>query len=122
MINWSDVNSLQKQKREKEVKLNELVKSGNITQDEINELKSEILYLKKQIEKIVGSNEIKRQKEIRLKKSGVEQRKLNNYYTFKEKYKKISKLNSSIKKLVHVIDKYNNETLNKNNELVRIKM
>lgn len=121
MISWSDVNSLQKEKLNKEIKLKELLKS-NSSEDEINELKSEILYLNKQIEKIVGTNEIKRQKEIRIKKLGLEEKKLNNYYAFKEKYKKISKMRSSVKQLIKVIDIYNNSLYIENeNELVRLK-
>ena len=116
------VNSLQKQKLDRQIKLNELLKN-KASNDEINELKSEILYLDKQIEKIVGSKEIKRQKELKLKKSGIEQRKLKNYYTFKEKYKKISKMNSSVRKFIKSMDKYNKELyLNEENELVRIKL
>lgn len=123
MINWSDVNSLQKEKSDKEIKLNELLKSKEVSIDEINELRSEILYLKKQIEKIVGSNEIKRQRELRIKKSGVEQKKLNDYCNFKIKYKKICRMNSSIRRIVQVVDKYNkNLDLNKENEIIRMKM
>ena len=96
MINWSDVDLLEKQKKEKEIELNTLLKSSNFSIDKVNELKSDILYLNKQIKKIVGSNELSRQKEIKIKKSN--ERRLSNYYAFKERYKKISRISSSIKK------------------------
>ncbi len=104
MISWADVNSLQKQKLDLQVKLNELLKSGSATADEINELKSEILYLDKQICKIVGSNEIKRQQELKRKKSGVEQRNLRNFYEFKDKYKKISKMKIATTRMIASIE------------------
>ena len=47
MINWSDINSLQKQKLDLQIKLNELVNSGEKSIDKINEIKSEIIYLDK---------------------------------------------------------------------------
>ena len=115
MINWSDVDLLEKQKKEKEIELNTLLKSSDFSVDKVNELKSDILYLNKQIKKIVGSNELSRQKEIKTKKSN--ERRLSNYYAFKERYKKISRISSSIKKFNNVIDSYQNDS-----NLVRIKM
>lgn len=112
MISWTDVNSLQKQKLDLQVKLNQLLKSNNASVDEVNELKSEILYLDKQIEKIVGSNEIKRQNELKRKKSGVEQRNLSNFYAFKDKYKKISKMRIATTRMIASIENYQKEVYN----------
>lgn len=112
MISWTDVNSLQKQKLDLQVKLDQLLKSKNASVDEVNELKSEILYLDKQIEKIVGSNEIKRQNELKRKKSGVEQRNLSNFYAFKDKYKKISKMRIATTRMIASIENYQKEVYN----------
>jgi len=112
MISWTDVNSLQKQKLDLQLKLNQLLKSSNASIDEVNELKSEILHLDKQIEKIVGSNEIKRQNELKRKKSGIEQRNLNNFYAFKDKYKKISKMRIATTRMIASIESYQKEVYN----------
>lgn len=113
MISWTDVNSLQKQKLELQIKLNELLKSSDKSNDKVNELKSEILYLDKQIEKILGSNEIKRQKELKRKKSGIDQTNINNYFALKEKYKKISNMKLATTRMIGLI-----ETLEKNSLLI----
>ncbi len=110
MIYPSNVNSLQKQKLDLQIKLNELLKSDNKTEDEINELKSEIIYLNKRIEKIVGSNEIERQKELKRKKLGIDQRNLNNYYAFKDKYKKISKMKIATNHIISLIESINSNS------------
>lgn len=126
MISWTDVNSLQKQKLNLQVKLNELLKSGSATVDEINELKSEILYLDKQIEKIVGTNEIKRQQELKRKKSGIEQRNLRNFYEFKDKYKKISKMKIATTRMIASIENLQRATYERENieeqGLVKVKV
>lgn len=110
MIYPSNVNSLQKQKLDLQIKLNELLKSDNKTEDGINELKSEIIYLNKRIEKIVGSNEIERQKELKRKKLGIDQRNLNNYYAFKDKYKKISKMKIATNHIISLIESINSNS------------
>lgn len=117
MISWTDVNSLQKRKLDLQVNLNQLLKSNNASLDEVNELKSEILYLDKQIEKIVGTNEIKRQKELKRKKSGIEQRNLSNFYEFKDKYKKISKMKIATTRMIASIENYQKEVYS-NNEII----
>lgn len=107
MIYSSNVNSLQKQKLDLQIKLNELLKSNNKNDDEINELKSEIIYLNKRIEKIVGSNEIERQNQLRRKKLGIDQKNLNDYYEFKDKYKKISKMKIATNHIISLIESVN---------------
>lgn len=118
MISWTDVNILQKEKRELQVKLSELLKNPNVSKDEINELRSEILHLDKQIEKILGSNEIKRQEELKQKKSGIEQRNIKNYYSLKDKFKTISKMKLATTRMISEIEKMQKENVE---EMVMVK-
>lgn len=121
MVKKSDINSIQREKIDKEIKLNNLLKSKKFSQDDVNELKSEILHLDKQIEKIVGSNEIRRQKELKFKR--INEMRINNYYAFKNKYKKINKMSSSVKRFIKVVDSYNNiEVHNEDNTLARVRI
>lgn len=122
MISNEDVNALQKQKLDLQIKLNELLKSSNKSIDDINELKSEILYLDKQIEKIVGSNEIKRQKEVKRKKLGIEETNINNYYLFKNKYKQICKIKVSTLHMLDIIENYINNSQKNIEEVVKVKI
>lgn len=121
MINWADVNLLQKQKLDLQVKLNELLNSNDKSQDKVNELKSEILYLDKQIEKIIGSNELKRQKELKRKKLGIDQTNLKNYYTFKDKYKKISQMKLATARMIALIENLEKDFINQE-KIVKVKM
>ena len=43
MINWTDINLLNKQKLDLQIQLNELLNSDSKSVDKINELKSEII-------------------------------------------------------------------------------
>lgn len=121
MLSNEDVNTLQKKKLDLQIKLNELLKSSNKNIDDINELKSEILYLDKQIEKIVGSNEIKRQKEVRRKKLGIDDANIKNYFLFKSKYKQICKMRVATLHMLNVIDNHINKYNNEDN-VVKVKM
>lgn len=121
MISNEDVNTLQKQKLDLQIKLNELLKSSNKSIDDINELKSEILYLDKQIEKIVGSNEIKRQKEVKRRKLGIEETNINNYNLFKSKYRQICKMRISTLHMVSAIENYYNDQQLKD-EVVKVRV
>ena len=131
MISNEDVNILQKQKLDLQIQLNELLKSKSKNIDYINELKSEILYLNKltdkileinkQIEKIIGSNEIKRQNELKRKKLGIEETNINNYYSFKAKYKKICKMRISVFRMLNVIENYMNNNTKNIDEIVKVK-
>ena len=104
MISWTDVNKLQTQKTELQLKLNELLKSGHASQDEINELKAEILHLEKSINRILGSNEVKRQEKLKKEKSGIDEKHKKRYYAFKRKYDMISKLNEATNNILNSID------------------
>lgn len=121
MISWSDINLLQKQKKDLQIKLDELLNSNDKTPDRINELKSEILYLDKQIEKILGTNEIERQKELKRQKSGVEQRNVKSYYALKDKYKKISKMKLATTKMISLIEAYQKQDYSLEEEIVKVK-
>lgn len=104
MISWTDVNKLQVEKTQLQLKLNELLKSGHASQDEINELKAEILHLEKSINRILGSNEVKRQEKLKKEKSGIDEKHKKRYYAFKRKYDMISKLNEATNNILNSID------------------
>lgn len=106
MMLETDINSLESKKTSLEIELNNLLRSEDKEQDKINELRSEILYLKKQIGKKLGSKEVKKQEEIKRKKSGIDDRNIKNYKAFKSKYKKISKMEVATKNILKTIDAY----------------
>lgn len=124
MINSSAINSLQKQKLDLQLKLSELSKSNNINYDEINALKSEIIHVNKQIRKIVGSNEIERQNELKRRRLGLDQKNLDDYYKFKDRYKKISKMEIATKHIIFLIKNVsgtNSITSDIEHEIVKVK-
>jgi len=102
MISWTDVNLLQNQKLEKQVKLNELLNSNILDLDRINELKSEILYLDKQIKKILGSKEIERQEILKGRK--LENLHVDKYYSLKYKVSKIRPMTHATNRIIKLID------------------
>lgn len=116
----TDINSLETRKTQLEIELNNLLKSDNKEEDKINELRSEILYLKKQIGKKLGSKEVKKQEEIRRKKLRVDERNIKNYNAFKSKYRKISKMEVATKNILKVIDSYLINSQNKNSDMVKV--
>ena len=118
MISWNDVNKLQKQKQELQLKLNDLLKSNSATEDNINELKSEILHLEKNIKRILGSKEVERQNEIKKNQSGIDEKKRKAYYALKRRYDMISKLNEATNNFLVSIDVLNEKT----NERVKVKV
>lgn len=123
MISWTDVNVLEHDKKQLQVKLSELIKSGNFSEDEVNSIKAEILYLDKQISKIVGSNEIKRQKELKQRKSGIEQANISAYYSFKDKYKKINKMKVATTRMINEIDEFSRKKYDvAEKEVVKVKV
>jgi len=105
----TDINSLETKKLSLEIELNALLKCEDKDYDKINELKSEILHLQKQIDRKLGTKEVQKQKEIKREKSGVDERNIKNYNIFKAKYKKISKMEVSTKNILRVIDEYFNK-------------
>ena len=105
MISNADVNLLESRKLNLEIELNKLLKS-NAEEDKINELKSEILYIKKQISQILGPKEIETQEKIKRRRLGVDEKNIRNYHSFKSKYKQISKMEISTKNILRVIESY----------------
>lgn len=116
----TDINSLEIRKTQLEIELNNLLRSDNKDEDKINELRSEILYLKKQIGKKLGSKEVKKQEEIRRKKLRVDERNIKNYNAFKSKYRKISKMEVATKNILKVIDNYLISSQNNNSDMVKV--
>lgn len=101
-----DVNSLEIKKLNLEVELNNLIKSGEKDENKINELRSEILYIKKQISKKIGPKEVEFQEKIKRKRLGIKEKNIKNYNAFKSKYKKISKIEIATKNILKSIDNY----------------
>ena len=116
----TDINSLEARQTELEIELNNLLRSENKEEDKINELRSEILYLKKQIGKKLGSKEVKKQEEIRRKKLRVDERNIKNYNLFKSKYRKISKMEVATKNILKVIDNYLIGAKTNNSDMVKV--
>lgn len=114
------LNSLQKQKLDLQVELNSLLHSSFKDDDKINEIKSEILYLDKQIEKIIGKKEIERQNELKNKKSGIEEINKNNYYSLKLIVKRISPMTAATNRMINTIEKMQIKEVQ--NEKVRMKV
>lgn len=112
MIFEDDINSLESKKIDLEIQLNNLLKSdnkeldNNKKSDKINELRSEILYLKKQIDKKLGYKEKEKLKEIKRKKSGVDEKNIKNYKAFKARYKKINNMEVATKNILKTIEAY----------------
>ena len=116
-----DINSLEARKTSLEIELNNLLRSEDKEEDKINELRSEILYLKKQIRKKLGPKEVEIQSRIRRKKLGIDEKNISNYNAFKSRYKKISKMEVATKNILKVIDVYlNNVTYNNQNESIKV--
>ena len=119
MVN-ADINLLETKKIRLEADLDDLIKN-NGEQDKINELRAEVLYLKKQISQKLGPKEIATQEKIRRKKSGVDERNIKNYNIFKSKYKKISKMEVATRNILKVIDDYlNNKQYEYQDEMVKV--
>lgn len=106
MISWSDVNTLQSKKKKLEASLTDLFQSSNPSPDEISSMKAEIKHLDKQIERILGTKEIERQKESKRQKLGIEQINIKRYYSLKDKYKKVSKMKIATTKMIAAIENY----------------
>lgn len=110
MISWTDVNLLEKQKLDLQLRLNQLLNSNdNSMSDEINSIRAEILHVDKQIKKIVGKNEIARQEKLKVKKSGQIDIIIKNFEIFKSKYRRVSNIYSAMNAMMNFIDEYNSE-------------
>ncbi|MBR6690423.1 MAG: hypothetical protein IKL65_03740 [Bacilli bacterium] len=103
MIIGIDKKELQKQREQKYNEYAILLNSTNPSKDDLNALKSEIKYLDDQINKIIGSNEKKRIEQVKNKKLGIEEKNKESYYSFKEKYKKISNMKLATTRMISII-------------------
>lgn len=107
MISWPDIKALQKRKNDLQLKLNELLNSNN----NLNELKAQILVLDKGIGELLRINEA----EIKQILDGKGNKK--SLYELKDKYKKINKLKVSTTKMLDIIETYQNGEQNINKVL-----
>ena len=103
MIIGVDKKDLQKQRDQKYNEYATLLNTNNPSKDDLNALKSEIKYLDDQLNKINGLNEKKRIEQVKNKKYGIEEKNKNNYYAFKEKYKKISNMKLATTRIIGII-------------------
>lgn len=110
---------LQKQKLEFQLELNDILHSSTDNQDKINELKSEIIYINKQIEKIVGKKEIEMQNELKNKKLRIEDKHKSNYYNLKAMIDKINPMKIATNRIIKIIE--NKSNINFDEEKVRVK-
>ena len=116
----TDVNSLEAKKVSLEIELNNLLRSEDKDEDKINELRSEILHLKKLIGKKLGVKEVENQEKIKRKKSKIDEITEKNYKAFKSKYKKISKMEVSTNNILKVIDRYLNKEYDYEDRVVKV--
>lgn len=98
------LNKLDQQKLDLQLELNRLIQSPKSDLDKINEIQSEILYIDKQIEMVVGKKEIDRRKELKKKKLGIEETNRKNYYNFKSRLKKISPMIIATNRIIKIIE------------------
>jgi len=118
MLLETDINSLETKKINLEIKLNELLKN-NAEIDKINELRSEIIYITKQISQKLGTKEVESQEQLKRKKLHIDERNVKNYNAFKSRYKRISKMEVATRNILKAIDMYLNEKQN-TNEMVKV--
>lgn len=103
MIIGIDKKELEKQRNEKYNEYAILLNSNSPSSDELNALKSELKYLDDQLNKINGLNDKKRTEQVKSKKLGLEEKNKNNYYTFKDKYKRISNMKLATTRIINAI-------------------
>ena len=104
MIIGVDKKELQKQRQQKYNEYAMLLNSSNPSSEELNALKSELKYLDDQLNRITGLNEKKRLEQVKNKKYGIDEKNKNNYYAFKEKYKKISNMKLATSRIINIIN------------------
>lgn len=103
MIIGIDKKELEKQRNEKYNEYAILLNTSDPSKDELSALKSEIKYLDDRLDKINGRNEKIRTEELKNKKYGIEEKNKNNYYAFKDKYKRISNMKLATTRIINVI-------------------
>lgn len=106
MLNNQELKDLENKKLELELSIKELLQKEDYSKDLENELRSELLYINKQIKHKLGNKEIKIQEEIKRKRTGKDERNINNYNILKNKYKQISNIEIATKDIIRNIDNY----------------
>ena len=122
MIIGIDKKELEKQRNEKYNEYAILLNSNSPSSDELNALKSELKYLDDQLNKINGLNEKKRTEQVKNKKLGIEEKNKNNYYIFKDKYKKISNMKLATTRIINAISELQKQQYIEENERVKVKV
>ena len=122
MIIGIDKKELQKQRDRKYNEYAVLLNSNNPSSDELNALKSELKYLDDQLNKINGLNEKKRTEQVKNRKLGIEEKNKNNYYIFKDKYKKISNMKLATTRIINAISELQKQQYIEENERVKVKV
>ena len=122
MIIGIDKKELQKQRDKKYNEYAVLLNSNNPSSDELNALKSELKYLDDQLNKINGLNEKKRTEQVKNKKLWIEEKNKNNYYIFKDKYKKISNMKLATTRIINAISELQKQQYIEENERVKVKV
>ncbi len=117
MISEYSIKELQTEKRKLQAELTLILNSPNCSSDNINELKSEILHIEKEIKKKVGSKELKRQEEV--KRKNKDDINLKNFKNLKAKYNRIKSMNVATKKFINIIDSLSNVVFE--DEMIKVK-
>lgn len=122
MIIGADKKDLQKQREQKYNEYATLLNSNNPSSDELNALKSELKYLDDQLNKINGLNEKKRTEQVKSRKLEIDKNNKNNYFEFKNKYKKISNMKLATTRLISIIENIEKQQYIEEQEKIMIKV
>jgi len=104
MMSWFDIKSLEKSKKDLQLRLDEFLNSNNREIYNINELKIEVLALDKYLEKLLCKNDTELKQII-----DSNTKTAKSFRELKDKYKKVSKLKNSIAKMIGIIELYQNQ-------------
>ncbi len=105
MISDLNIQELQNKRRDLQADLSTLLNTSNSSVDDINEIKSEIHYIEKLIEKKVGSNELKRLEEVKNKKSSKDNINIKMYNALKNRYYKIRRMDVATRRFMSLTSK-----------------
>ena len=122
MIIGVDKKDLQKQRDKKYNEYALALNSNNPSNDELNALKSELKYLDDQLIRMNGINDKKRTEQVKNKKLGIEEKNKTSYYSFKEKYKKISNMKLATTRIINDIQEMQKQQYIEENERIKIKV
>lgn len=122
MIIGADRKELQKQREQKYNEYATLLNSLNPSSDELNAFKSELKYLDDQLNKINGLNDKKRTEQVKSRKLEIDKNNKNNYYEFKNKYKKISNMKLATTRIISVIQELEKQQYIEEQEKIMMKV